>query len=249
MHDYFKKILKQKSLPDKIEFQKKLIRSQYENMGIPTIELRKLSKSFTVIELPENDFLFDELLLYGFSIAYSKRPLEDKLGLIQKYINLSDSWALIDSFCSSFKLNKKELDFLYPFLIDNFQSKYEFRRRFALVMFLSQYIKRDMNLNKIPRLKKIRSEDLKYVHKELSPYFYEILDRVNTEFSDYYVSMAVAWLLCEMFLVNPKEIFEFLQDNRLDDQTFNRTIDKIIQSKVPEEEVKEIVKKFKRSKF
>lgn len=243
-----KEIINKKARPEKIDFQRKIIKSSYPNLGIPTKELRTLAKSLSLIDLDSSIDTFDELFLHGLVIAYSKSTFSEKLPLIREYLDQVDSWALVDSMCSTFKIKKEESEFVFDQLIDLLNSDKEFYQRFALVMFLTQFLKLDKNHKKLPRIREVTLDDLTDYNKvEENLYFDRILKLIDREYDHYNSSMAAAWLGAEAFLVCPYKILSFINNNHLDIKTHNRLIDKIRQSKNPSKEVKEELKKFKRS--
>jgi 3-methyladenine DNA glycosylase AlkD len=78
-----------------------------------------------------------------------------------------------------------------------------------------------------------------------NPWLSKVLDALNRAFPQYYASMAVAWTLAEGFCCYPAEVFAFLKDNELDDATYNRALQKITESLIPQAEVKKLIKGMK----
>lgn len=79
-------------------------------------------------------------------------------------------------------------------------------------------------------------------------YLPRILEALNREFPAYYASMAAAWTVAEAFCCYPAPVYEFLRDNRMDDDTYNRALQKIVESLIPCPEVKTEIRKMKRKK-
>ena len=77
-------------------------------------------------------------------------------------------------------------------------------------------------------------------------YLTRILEALDRPFSQYYASMAAAWTVAEAFCCYPADVYPFLKDNRLDDATHNRALQKIVESLIPQPEVKKEMKKMKR---
>lgn len=75
-----------------------------------------------------------------------------------------------------------------------------------------------------------------------------ILEDVNRPFNQgYYAQMAAAWLLAECFVTFPKAAYEFLKSgNKLDDFTYNKALQKICESRIPDDDVKNIIRSMKR---
>ncbi|MEG1502582.1 MAG: hypothetical protein RR370_04260, partial [Synergistaceae bacterium] len=66
---------------------------------------------------------------------------------------------------------------------------------------------------------------------------------------DYYVAMAVAWAISICFIKYPKETMIYLNDNNLDDNTYNKALQKICESHRVDNETKAIIRSMKRKNF
>ena len=73
----------------------------------------------------------------------------------------------------------------------------------------------------------------------------EILNKIQYE--GYYVKMAVAWAISVCYIKFPKETFKLLQENSLDDFTYNKALQKIIESYRVSEEEKKTIRAMKRT--
>ena len=62
----------------------------------------------------------------------------------------------------------------------------------------------------------------------------------------YYEKMAIAWLISVMNVKYKDKTKEFLKNNNLDDFTYNKALQKIIESNRVSKEEKEQIKKLKR---
>ena len=86
---------------------------------------------------------------------------------------------------------------------------------------------------------------LKYfVDQEHIGMVFEEFDKVKNR--DYYSQMAVAWAISCYFIKFKEETFEYLKDNNLDDFTFNKALQKIVESYCVDEETKSIIRRMKR---
>ena len=72
----------------------------------------------------------------------------------------------------------------------------------------------------------------------------EILETEN--FDKYYTQMAAAWLISVMFIKYRDYTLSYLNNNSLDDFTYNKALQKIRESNRASKEDKELVKKMKR---
>lgn len=208
-------------------FQKTLIPNQENILGVRIPKLRALAKEISKSDW--EDFLlngteeyFEEIMLKGMVIGQVNIPLEERLKWIKWFVPKIDNWSVCDSFCVGLKFTKKHRDEVWKFLNPYFQSKNEFEIRFAIVMSLSYFIEEKC------------VEEL-----------FQIWDGIKHD--GYYVKMAVAWAISAAYLKFPEETTTFLQKNSLDDFTYNKALQKIIESHRISKEVKENIRKMKRS--
>jgi 3-methyladenine DNA glycosylase AlkD len=73
---------------------------------------------------------------------------------------------------------------------------------------------------------------------------FSIFDTIDT--GGYYVKMAVAWALSLFFVRLPDETMAYLKNNNLDDFTYNKSLQKIIESRRVGDEAKQAVRAMKR---
>ena len=83
-----------------------------------------------------------------------------------------------------------------------------------------------------------------YIEEEYLPLIFELCDTYNT--SDYYVEMSVAWLISICYIKYKEQTGKYLNNNKLNNFTYNKTIQKIIESKRISNEEKDILRKMKR---
>jgi len=196
-------------------------------IGVRLPVLRKLAKEIakgdwrTYLKNGNNQY-FEEIMLTGMVIGCVKTDMEEILKYVGEFVPQIDNWAVCDSFCAGLKftkLNKSRVwDFLQPYLF----SKEEFQIRFGVVMLLDYYIEDD------------------YIDRILN-----IFNEINRE--DYYVKMAVAWAVSMCFVKYEVKTIHFLEENELDDFTYNKAIQKIIESLRVDQETKTKLKKMKRT--
>ncbi|MDR1988482.1 MAG: DNA alkylation repair protein [Candidatus Peribacteria bacterium] len=118
-------------------FNKKIINTKKEVLGVRTPDMRKLAKDLvkdmdfqnilTFLESIDKN-IFEEVSLSGLLIAYSKLTDLEKIKLAKLYLYNVDSWALIDGFVSSFKKVDKNL--WWDFAVECLGKKEEFVVRF-----------------------------------------------------------------------------------------------------------------------
>lgn len=205
--EYEKFVLYLKSIGDEkyIDFTKKLTPGDFKMIGIKIPVLRKMAKEISkgnynsFLSINKNDY-FEELLLEGFVIGNIKDE-EDFDQYIEKFIPKINNWCVCDTCVSSFKIIKKNRD-KYFYLVKKYsKSRKEFEVRASLIMLLSLY------------------KDTSYLKK-----IFSIIKKIHLDY--YYVKMAKAWLLCELFIDYKNEVLEFISSNPLDDFTMRKFVSK-----------------------
>ncbi len=169
-----------------------------------------------------DDEYFEEIAVQGFIIGYAKIDIKEKMPYIKNFVPKIDSWEISDTFVPTLKIKEKDLDEVLKFIKPYFKSSEEFEVRFAVIMLLDYYIREE------------------YIDEVI-----EILD--NIKHDGYYVKMGVAWCLAEIGVkFNTKLMLYLNGKNNLDKFTFNKTLQKMIESYRIDENQKDILRKMKR---
>ena len=225
-NEIIKELLNNQDLEYK-KFHSKLCTTKYEIIGVRVPTVKEIAKRYSkehgikVIDELSNEY-YEEVLIKGLIIGYSKESNEIRETYIKKFIPEIDNWAICDSTISNMKFIKKDLDLFYEFITNNYQnSKDTYSLRFMIVVFLNYYL------------------ESKYIKNILN-----IIDNINS--SEYYVNMAIAWLLSIAYIKNKEITIEYLNNNNLDKFTYNKTIQKICESYQVSKEEKELLKLKKR---
>lgn len=189
---------------DFAEFQKRLIFTNREILGVRTPTLRKLAKAYLgeiddLLSFPNDNYetVFIKLT------AVSLLPYERFVKELPKCLPLIDNWALCDSFKATC-IRKRKDEFL-SVLDTVFAQKSEFSQRYVLVVLLSEYVE-----------EKYRETLKKYI--------------VSADTAPYYVHMAVAWLTAEILVKDYRFGLELLKTGKLPEKTHNKAIQKAIES-------------------
>ncbi len=193
---------------------------------IPTI--RKISKRMVKNNEIEylnkaNDIYFEETMLKALMIGNLKNDLNFILKQIELFIPKINNWSICDSFCSELKIVRSNKDIVWKFLKKYYTSNEAYEIRFAIVLMLFHFIDEDYITDII-----------------------QVCDSITSD--NYYVKMAVAWCLSICFIKFPNQTHTYLLKNNLDDETFNKTIQKIKESFRVDKETKEELNKLKRKK-
>lgn len=168
----------------------------------------------------QNDY-YEEIMLQGMVIGLAKMELQERLESIKNFVPKIDNWAVCDVTCAGLKFTKKHMKEMWDFLQSYINSKKEFEIRFGVVMLLDFYITEE------------------YIKEVLA-----ILNNIHHE--GYYVKMAVAWAISICYIKFPKETLRLLQNNDIDIFTYNKALQKVIESYRVTKEDKEIIRKMKR---
>ena len=200
--------------------------SKYEIIGVRLPVLRQLAKEI-LKDSPERFAdnvkckYYEEVMLKALVIAGQRKPFAEKEARIEAFIPEIDNWAVCDTFCSTLKPKKSELDEVFCFVKKHIYGDYEYEIRTAVVLALNCLIEE------------------KYIDELLL-----LFDR--TDCSYYYTSMAVAWALSFCFIKFKDKTVEYLKKCSLDSETYARTVQKISDSYRVSKEDKQLVKELKK---
>ena len=189
-------------------------------LGVRIPKLNKLVKELYKTDwkpfLNQPCIYMEETMLQGMLIAKT-----GDFELVKQFVPKINNWSVCDKFCNSLKCIKDNKQQVWKFIQPYLKSKKEYNNRFALVIMLEYFIEED------------------YLVK-----IFEILNTFNSK--KYYAQMAVAWLVSMCFVEFPKETTEFLKTTKLDDWTYNKSIQKIIESLKVDKPTKQKLKLMKR---
>ena len=202
------------------KFNKSIIKGTSPIIGVRLPKLRLIAKE--IIKNNEiDDFLnnyegiyYEEKMLKGLIIA-SKKELFDLYVL--DYIEEIDSWSLCDTFVNSCKFIKNDLDLYWDFVTKLIDSNKEFVIRTGYVFILSYYLNDD--------------------------YIAKIKPLLIKKYDYYYVNMAIAWIIAEMYIDYKEDVLVIL--NKVSDLVRKKSISKINDSYRIRKEDKTILKELR----
>lgn len=209
-------------------FTSALIPGSRPILGVRVPKLRQIAKEIAkgdwqtyVHEATEDTY--EEVSIKGFVIGYAKEQLEVLLPYIAEHIEKINDWSLCDGFCSTLKIVEKHRDEFLEFLLPYGKEDDEFKQRFVAVMLMDYYLTDE------------------YIDMSL-----EVLDSLKNE--KYYCKMAVAWAIATAWAKQREKTFVYMQEgnNTLDDWTFNKAIQKMLESYRVSEEDKIMLRGMKR---
>lgn len=215
------------SLSDKKyqEFNQKIVITKYPMLGIKIPSLRLLVKEITkgnykeFLKYAKNTYL-EEIFIKGLVIS-KITDINELIPYFNDYLSLMDNWAVVDTFCNSLKIVNTNKDKFLEIITDLIKTNEEYKVRTGLVLLLNYY-----------------------VSKEYLPLIFDYLDNIKSDL--YYINMAEAWLLCEVFIKYPDDTLKYFEKNNLNTFTINKTISKIRDSYRVSKEIKDYLLKYKR---
>lgn len=241
------------------DFSGSLIPGEKTMLGVRLPILRKkaqeIAKADWKEELKSEDIYFEEVMLRGMIISYVKGSMDEMLPYIEAFIPCVQNWSVCDSVFMKMDVLRTDRERTWHFIQPYLQSEKEFEVRVAIIIMMQHLLKCDENGKTMQRLRRVNmtqcaSENAtQNVQQEVQPegmYLERVLQALDRPYSQYYASMAAAWTIAEAFCCFPLRVYQFLQQNQLDDATYNRALQKIVESLIPEPDVKEAIKSMKR---
>ncbi len=138
-----------------------------------------------------------------------------------KYLDLIDNWAITDTFCNSLKIVNQNKEFFWDISKKLINSTKVYHIRVGLVLLLNYYGEEE------------------YIQSII-----KLLDEIQND--EYYVNMAMAWLVCEIFIKFPDCGMKYLKHNKLNKFTINKSISKIRDSYRVSNEIKKEILQYKK---
>ncbi|NLB51510.1 MAG: DNA alkylation repair protein, partial [Syntrophomonadaceae bacterium] len=192
------------------EFQCKLMPTVNPEtvIGVRTPELRKFAREFS--QTPQAaEFLkilphtyYEENNLQGFLIERIK-DYDTAIAAVEAFLPYIDNWATCDLI--SPKIFKKHLPELYKKINVWLKSSHTYTVRFGIGMLMSFYL-----------------------DEEFKPEMLELVAGVRSQ--EYYINMMIAWYFATALAKQYDAALPFLQEQRLEKWTHNKTIQKAIES-------------------
>ena len=183
-------------------------------LGLRLPDMRKLA-----VQIAKSDwkaylatapsFYMEERMLQGLVLGYVKPDddIESYLSYVTRFVKIINSWSVCDSFkfAGTGKYLSVHSDRIWEYLKSFILSEKEYEIRFGVVMTMKYFI------------------DESHIDELFG--FYD-----NITHDAYYVKMAVAWAISFCFVAYPEKTMEYLMRAKLDDFTYNKAIQKTIES-------------------
>ena len=195
-------------------------------IGVRIPKLREYAKELykcnNLKDIKIEDKYYEELVIQGMLIGFqTKAPIKEVIKQVEEFIPKINSWAVCDTFCAGLKITKKYQTEMFKVIKEYLKSTQEYQVRFAIVMLLNYYI------------------NDQYIDQVL-----QILD--NVKLDKYYVQMANAWTISICLIKYYNKTLDFLNTTKIDDFTYNKGIQKAIESYRITNEQKEYLRTLKR---
>ena len=206
------------------DFSSKIILSN-NMIGVKTPILKSIAKEIAGNNYEE--FLtnnthktFEEDMLHGLILGYLKINYEDLIKLLNNFLPYINNWAVCDQTAANLKVFKKYDELGFEEIKKYIQSNNPWINRFGYVLLNDHYVS-DKWIEKI----------------------FELCSNYKDE---YYIKMSIAWLISTCYIKDKNKTIVFLKNNKLDDWTYNKAIQKIIESKRISIQDKNILREMKR---
>lgn len=220
----YQKYLKEIAEEEYRNFHKKLTSTKYPILGIRVPMQRKIAKE--ILKGNALSFLdqclattYEEVNIEGFVLAKIKKEELEKR--IDSFVLKIDNWAICDGFCSSVTVTSETKEWYLTKIKSYLKHQEEFVVRVGIVLLLNHFVKK---------------MDTEEILKQM--------DQLNRE--EYYINMAIAWLVAECFIKDPEKTWPFLKQNHLNAFTQNKAISKIRDSYRVEKEVKDCLLQYRK---
>ncbi len=213
-------------------FHKGLLPGTERILGVRMPEIRKIAKSIAIKEgkefletakegITKEHAFHEEIMIEGLVIGYTPMSPVERFSYLNGFIPKICNWAICDCCCNTYKFMKKEQEKSWEFLQKYLSSREEYELRFGIVSLLEHFIN--------------------------DTYIDDVLQILSDIRHDaYYVKMAAAWALSVCYIKYSGKTSALVTENRLDDFTHNKMIQKICESFRVSREQKEELKKLKR---
>lgn len=233
-----RKELEQAAQADYQAFQAKLLPGVQGILGVRLPKLREIAKRIAKTDAEaylqqmqqaclnqdaydSEEVYYEEKMLFGLVIGYADLNREKQRRWLDVLIPVIDNWGVCDSCCMTYRWMKKQPEYWWDYLLEQVSVNTEFSVRFAFVSMLAHFI-----------------------GKEYLQELFAVCDKVRHE--AYYAKMAQAWLVSMCFVKFPEETYAYLQDDRMEDFTHNKAIQKTCESYRVDKEWKQKIRSLKR---
>ncbi len=196
-------------------------------IGIRMPDMRKIAKEISkgnareFLNISKTEYYEQRIISAIVTGLIKTENFEDFISLVNNFIPKINNWAVCDGFCAGLKEVKKYKIKFFDYLTNYLESKNEWYIRFAFVIMLDYYL------------------DSEFIDAVLA-----WCDLVNSD--KYYILMAQAWLIATAYAKQRETTHSYFLNNNLNDATFNKAIQKCIESRRVSDEDKKFLRTLKR---
>lgn len=209
------------------EFHSSLLPGAGNVLGVRIPQLRIMAKNIAkkddwrpFVEASDTQY-YEETMLQGMTIGWAKMDVEERIKYVTMFVPRINNWAVCDIFCGELKnAVRKGKETWWQFIRPYLKSEKEFEIRFGIVMLLHY----------------IDEEHIDSLLKYADTFAHEA----------YYARMAMAWMISVCFAKFPLKTMEYLKQSKLDNWTYNKALQKTIESFRVDKETKDILRTMKR---
>lgn len=167
---------------------------------------RKIRKEENLDIFNEAKFYYrEEKLLYALCIFKMSESFDAAMNALDKFLPYIDSWEVTDLVAGEIIIDEEYRDEAFQKALSYVHSSDEYTIRLGLVIMNKKY------------------NDEAHIDK--------IIDAIkNITLNTYYVNMAAAWLLCELYFTDKAKVDEFLSSEAINEEIKKMTRQKIRES-------------------
>ena len=147
------------------------------------------------------------------------KDAEECIKLVDKFLPYVDNWATCDQM--SPKIFKKHKDLLLEYVNEWIKSDKTYVKRFAIGMLMEHFLDEDFKTSYLTKVSRIRSDE-------------------------YYINMMTAWYFATALAKQYDAALPYIEKQKLDKWTHNKTIQKAVESYRITPEQKEYLKTLRR---
>ena len=205
------------------QFQEKIVKTKLPIVGVKIPILRNIANNIlkgnaeSFLEICKNE-TFEEVILKGIVISKLNVNFKQRVKMFDQYINIIDNWAVCDIVTGSLKDFSKNKSDGYEYILKCISSNNPWKIRVGIVALISFYVDESYIDDILSHCKYISEQFATFKAKKFdSPY--------------YYIKMANAWLISVCFIKFKTITKSFLETNQIENETFNMSIQKIMDSR------------------
>ena len=214
-------LLSLKNTEEKIIWTKKIVNTNKELLALSSSKLKEISKEISKGDyysfLDYNLHYYHENTIINAYLINRINDFEVQKKYLLLYLRYVDNWASVD--CLKFRIRGAQNNYL-DLSKELIKNKNTFYRRCGIIILF--------NL--------IKDEYLNEIFKIITSLFKE---------EEYYVNMAIAWLLCELVIKAREQAIYYLKNNKINAFVLNKTLSKCNDSFRISKEDKELLKKIR----